>query len=702
MRLVCVGFALALWLTTFGCGKWARAAAEEPYEGYGYDAWNSPVAMPPSHTVEGSYNGIRLGCGELNHPEDLFYRSPFLYVLDSGNGRVVVLDEDTLQCVRVIDEFLWNGEPYFLNQPQGIFVRESGELLICDTENRRVILSDPSGKIMETLDSPDAASFPAGIDFLPVSVLEDQAGSIYVLVRDFYYGALAYNADGEFETFFGANQVTVTAALLSDLFWKNLLSDKQLSYMSNYNPIPYTGFDIDSEDFIYTVTQDPNNSTEEIKKLNKQGTDILLPSIGYDVIDRSDYGDKERTYYQQRLIDTAFVDIDISDEDVISALDYTGGKVFQYDQDSNLLFIFGGMGENQGLFLQPAALETIGRRIIVLDREKNDITVFAPNQFGNAVLDAQELYKRGLYQEAETIWRDVLKQNSNYQLAYIGIGRSLLQQKQYEESLWYFQKGYDRENYSTAFNYVRGEFVKQNFIWFALAVLVLVAWVFLGRTIIGKIRAIRGTGSRDPSEETPMYVATHLMNGFEPIRRTNRFSLLVCAVLINALWFFAAVFQRQLTGFIFNLNRLEYLNLGMVLLQTVGVMLLFCVCNWGVTTLIDGEGNLRRIFISVSYAIFPYVISLLIKTAVSCVAIYEEGALLEVITGAGLIWSAYLVWNAVKEVHQFTVWKTFISLVLTIFGMMVVLFVILLFFALSQQLITFIQTIFNEVMFRTV
>ena len=65
--------------------------------------------------------------------------------------------------------------------------------------------------------------------------------------------------------------------------------------------------------------------------------------------------------------------------------------------------------------------------------------------------------------------------NGNYDLAYIGIGRSYLRQERYKEAMDYFEVKYDDENYSKAFKQYRKEWVEEHI---AVIVIVLLA-IFL-------------------------------------------------------------------------------------------------------------------------------------------------------------------------------------------------------------------------------
>lgn len=140
-----------------------------------------------------------------------------------------------------------------------------------------------------------------------------------------------------------------------------------------------------------------------------------------------------------------------------------------------------------GYFKQPAALEHMGHDLLVLDSLDNSLTLFTPTEYGNKIYDAIEQFQNGDYEESGTSWQQVMDMNGNYDLAYIGIGRSLLRQKQYHEAIKYFKLKLDDDNYSKAFKQYRKEWVEDHIvIIFTLVVLVLCVPL-----AAGKIKAIK-------------------------------------------------------------------------------------------------------------------------------------------------------------------------------------------------------------------
>ena len=82
------------------------------------------------------------------------------------------------------------------------------------------------------------------------------------------------------------------------------------------------------------------------------------------------------------------------------------------------------------------------------------------------------------------IWREVLKLNANYDIAYIGIGKSLLMEKKNEEALGYFELGMDRKSYSVAFKRHRREMMKEHFGTFLTAAIALIVILILTRVAV--------------------------------------------------------------------------------------------------------------------------------------------------------------------------------------------------------------------------
>ena len=107
----------------------------------------------------------------------------------------------------------------------------------------------------------------------------------------------------------------------------------------------------------------------------------------------------------------------------------------------------------------------MGKDLIVLDQNEANITIFKPTEYGNLIYAASEDYLKGDYDGSAEKWEEVLKHNANYNLAFIGIGRSLMRQEKYKEAMDYFEMAHDRDNYGRAFRQYRKIWVEENIGW---------------------------------------------------------------------------------------------------------------------------------------------------------------------------------------------------------------------------------------------
>ena len=171
-------------------------------------------------------------------------------------------------------------------------------------------------------------------------------------------------------------------------------------------------------------------------------------------------------------------------------------------------------------------------------------------------------------------------------------------------------------------------------------------------------------------------------------------------VIILLCWFAAEVLSAYGTDFKFNYRNLREINILYTLGATIGLYLLFVMVNWAVTTLMDGKGKLREIFCATSYALIPYVAAKVICVCLSHFVIMEEGAFLTVIEAFALLYSVFLFMAAMMTIHDYTLLKAVCAVALSAAGIVFVLFLLVLFFGLLQQVTLFAQTIYMELQLR--
>jgi hypothetical protein len=128
--------------------------------------------------------------------------------------------------------------------------------------------------------------------------------------------------------------------------------------------------------------------------------------------------------------------------------------------------------------------------------------------------------------------------------------------------------------------------------------------------------------------------------------------------------------------------------------------MLWCVSNWCLTTLFDGEGNFKDIFVSTSYALFPLVIILVPVTLSTNIASLDESAMISLVMSIGFIWLGMLVFFGMATTHGYSMGKNILITAATVVGMMFIMFIMMLFTNLIQQMVMFVTDIVSEVSFR--
>ena len=134
------------------------------------------------------------------------------------------------------------------------------------------------------------------------------------------------------------------------------------------------------------------------------------------------------------------------------------------------------------------SVESKGDKVYVLDGRKCSVTVFKQTEFGEIVHSAIALFNKGKYEEARGPWEEALRRDSNYWLAYIGLGNAYLNEGQYDTAMKYFYHN-SRTGYNDAFKSWRMNFIRDNFTLFAVIIIALLAFIYIFSSWRGKVRA---------------------------------------------------------------------------------------------------------------------------------------------------------------------------------------------------------------------
>lgn len=196
-----------------------------------------------------------------------------------------------------------------------------------------------------------------------------------------------------------------------------------------------------------------------------------------------------------------------------------------------------------------------------------------------------------------------------------------------------------------------------------------------------------------------LYCISHPLDGFWDLTHEKRGSL-AAANTILILTLLARVMKLQFTSFLFLKVYWEGINIFLYLASVLFPLALWCVGNWGLTTLFDGKGKLKQIYMATCYAMTPYPLLQFPLIVFSNMVTIEEGEFYTVLSAFSLIWAALLIIAAMMEIHEYKLSKTIFFTIGTLFAMLVMVFILLLFFSMISQGIAYFISLGREIMFR--
>lgn len=195
------------------------------------------------------------------------------------------------------------------------------------------------------------------------------------------------------------------------------------------------------------------------------------------------------------------------------------------------------------------------------------------------------------------------------------------------------------------------------------------------------------------------YCLTHPLDGFWDLTHEKRGSIAAAnTILIFTL--LARICQLYLTSFIFNKVYWPEINIFLYIASILFPLALWCVGNWGLTTLFDGKARLPQIYMATCYAMLPYPLVQFPLIIFSHVVTVDEAEFYSVVSTISLVYAALLIIAAMMQIHEYTLRKTLLFTVFSIFAMLVIVFILLLFFSMISQGVAYFVSIVREILFR--
>ena len=649
-------------------------SAETPYKTYTIDGYGYVLE------TQSAYNPLaaitKVGETAFVSPMDMAIgKEGNLYIADAGAHVILICSREGEQVGSI-------GEG-ILQTPTGVYVTEDGTVYVADKDAKKVFVFDAQGNVTAEYGKPDSPIYGNSMDFKPTKVVANKTGTMYIICEGNMNGIVQLSPveGGSFLGYFGTNYTSLSPF---QMIQRVILTDAQRAQMLSNIPSTPTNLHIDDTGLIYTVTQGDKDTS--LKKLNIAGKNLLDSDPYY-----ADLPAAVSTGNYNNIL--------VADSD---------GYIYEYNEDGELLFMFGGRDDGRQRVGLCNKVEAIAvdedDRIYLLDSDKKQIHIFEPTEFTNLLHESLYLFSKGQYTQSKEPLSKVLQMNSMFDYANQAMGHAYLQEENYEQALKYFRLAKSFEGYSDAFWEVRNIWIRNYLVAAVLAITAVVVLIRGGKSLYRKKYADH------PATQTgehilwgqlrySLYFMRHPMDGCYGVKKEGKNSWW-CANILLGTFILISILEKYCSGFLVKTVREGRYDLitdiGKVLVIFIGLT----ACNYLVVTIHEGEGFFKDLYCAYAYCLTPYIVIKPFVILLSNVLTYNEVFL---ITFANIIvwtWVVILILLTLKEINNFTVGETAKALAITAFTVLILTLLVCIIYVLFSQVIDFVITVVREVVYR--
>ncbi len=689
------------------------AAAEEEMD---YVTANTSFRLPiPKAYISGGtiYN---MGAWEeetiyFKDPQDLFIdKNDNLYIVDSGNNRIVVMDKElkTVGVYRSPD-----GKAF--NSPEGIFVDDDGDMYVADRGNSRIIHMSGEGDFVEAFHNPESELLGSS-PFAPSKLIVSQTGYIYVLRGE---NIMAIDGNNGFRGLFGQTDIGYS---LTEVLTRLFASEQQQLFMKKRTASSYINLTLGQDGMIYATSRERIEG--EIKRLNSVGNNIyrkyktvgsgftnpitdfiqkriLKSVVAGNTFKFGEYFDDEGNY-----IEPVFRDIAVDSNGFVTVIEEQTGKVYQYDQEGNMLAAFGGIGERKGEFSRPSAIAVDSRgTVFILDRLNNNIQYFKPTEFIQTVHDAAKAYEAGNYSLSFQNWLKVLELHENYELAHAGLAKAYYKQGLYKEAMAESRLANDRTLYSQSFDEYRYQVLRDNFFYILSAMLLALTAIFL--FLKYSFRAgVKANWAFMQQHHKKMglwqgvkYSYNVLIHPIDTIEGVSyyksRINLKVPLILMAAAYIVRVAYIYIVH---YPLASIE-MNDANIIFEAVKLFIIpltWIPASFAVSSISDGESKFQEISFTAILGLVPFIFINTPLMFLSNLMSKTQQSWYGVFSAAVYVWMVVILFLSLKLLNNYSFGKTVRMFVITLFVMLIIWLVAGMFYVLSARVIQFIINVITE------
>lgn len=621
----------------------------------------------------------------LSDPEDMIIDdNNQAYIVDTGNRRIVIFDLNTEKVVKVINKQTVESKDFTgFDTPKGIFRTNEGEIYVADTGAKTVFRFTKDFEYVRRYDRPTAPIF-ADTNYEPSKVTVDSGNNLYIVSEGVYAGIIQLANRGEFLGYFTSNKATLTP---QQVFLKIIYTKEQQKKSAALNTLPstFSNVYVDKKGTAYSVCM--GKGGDLLKKHSTNGKNMFNGAI---------------------ISSDAFTDVTADDNGIIYASD-SKGFIWVYTSSGEVIFSLGEQAEDtdiSGLFssLTTIAVDRDGN-IWTADGKKGFLQSFTPTEYATTIFKALDEYENGDYDDALKDWNYVLQLNQMSVLAHNGVAKAYFNAEKYDKAMEHFEIAGNRDGYSDAFWEVRNKSIQK---WLGTVLVILIILIAL-KVIIGfidknkiikkKKRALGKVLKNTPVIGEIGYAfkcAKHPIDRYYDIR-VHKNGSMIAATIIYIVFFGVYMLYQTSKGFIYQYTKVEDMDMGAVVVGFFAILILFIVCNYLVTSITDGDGTLKQVYMIPAYGLMPVMICMLATIGMSYVLTYNESFILTVIMIIGLVWSIAVIFEGLSTVHDYDFKNTVVSLLITAVFMLIAAIVVLVVIIMWEQLYDFLLTVGKEI-----
>ncbi len=712
------------------------ASASTPYSTYTYSIDGNALSSPDAYDAlkqvdanEMSSEKLNVTIGTDSQIVDICTdERGWVYLSDARKNRVIALNQD-YKAQYIITNFTSDrGAVDGFSEPAGLYASDD-YLYVCDTKNERIVMFNlADGSYYKSVERPESEYFGENYYFNPIACAADRYGRLFVISSSVSRGIIVMTEDSEFTGFIGAQKVTYS---VFDMFFRRFQSEEERQSQIALISINMTNLALqhgDYGDFIFAVTTgvDATKQAEAIKSKDADYSPVKkLNANGDEIMKRNGFFDCGGEVNIKKILKSASTksgvstvrDVAVGPEGSWSIIDEKRSKVFTYDGNGQLLFAFGDMSDQDQLgniqqltaidyqhYTYPDGTETYN--MLLLDYQKSSFTVYTRTpEYGDLLIAALKNDNDRNYTDSILYWQKILEANNNFDAAYIGIGKALYNNGQYDEALPYLEAAKETTVYAQTLSAKSQAKIIEHPIYPILMIALVVVLLVLFIKLMAYAKRLNYQGNFKKThtywEELMygFYVSFHPFDGFWDIKHEKRGTVRggLTILAINVLAFYYQVIGRSYlanpTG-----------NYSGFFVQVIAVfvpVLLWSAANWCLTTLFNGEATFKDVFVSACYSMAPLPWFLVLGTVLTNVTNSGGEGLTTLVTTIGFVWVAFLLFFGTLVVQDYSLGKNFVTTLGTIVCMAVIMFVVILFSSLVGNMVSFVADLATEISYRT-